>query len=253
MSCDTFCTGQSLLHRLDARGKIVLAMLFAVEVAVTDNLLLLLPALALSIILALTARLDSGKLTSRLLLINSFNLFLWLTLPFTAGGETLFSIGPLNATTQGIMLATLITIKANTIILALIALVATSPVFALGHAMNELRFPGKLVHLLLFTYRYLDVIQHEYSRLSKAMKVRGFVPKSNAHTYRSYAYLVGMLLVRSYERSERVYQAMLCRGFKNRFIVLKESSWHAADTLFLCGGLSLILILGVLSCIKIPL
>jgi len=56
--------------------------------------------------------------------------------------------------------------------------------------------------------------------LYNAMKVRAFKPTTNVHTYRSYAYLIGMLVLKSYEHSEKIYQAMLCRGFKGKFPLL---------------------------------
>jgi cobalt/nickel transport system permease protein len=55
-----------------------------------------------------------------------------------------------------------------------------------------------------------------------ALKIRSFRPKTGMHTYRTYAYLVGMLLVRSYDRSERIQNAMLCRGFRGRFYDIRE-------------------------------
>jgi cobalt/nickel transport system permease protein len=72
--------------------------------------------------------------------------------------------------------------------------------------------PDKIVHLISFAYRYIHVIHTEYGRQLNAMKIRGFYPKSNLHTYKTYAYLVGMLLVKSYDRAKRVQAAMLCRG-----------------------------------------
>ena len=65
------------------------------------------------------------------------------------------------------------------------------------------------------------------------MKIRGFQPRTNLHTYRSYAYLAGMLLVRSYDRGENVFQAMLCRGFHGVFYSLKTFSWRRQDGFFL--------------------
>jgi cobalt/nickel transport system permease protein len=54
----------------------------------------------------------------------------------------------------------------------------------------------------------------------------------NRHTYRSFGYLVGMLLVGSLDRSQRVIAAMKCRGFRGRFHVFDHFSWHRRDTLF---------------------
>ena len=64
------------------------------------------------------------------------------------------------------------------------------------------------------------------------MKIRGFQPRTNLHTYRSYAYLAAMLLVRSYDRADRVFQAMLCRGFHGVFYSLRTFSWQRRDGVF---------------------
>ena len=66
---------------------------------------------------------------------------------------------------------------------------------------------------MLFMVRYFDVLGREYARLRAAMRVRCFRPAMNGHSYRMFGYLVGMLLVRSFDRSERVLAAMKCRGF----------------------------------------
>jgi cobalt/nickel transport system permease protein len=79
-----------------------------------------------------------------------------------------------------------------------------------------------MVHLLLITYRYLFVLEQEYQRLLRAMKIRNFHPKTNLHSYRTYAYLVGMLFVRASERARRVHSAMICRGFSGRFFSLRR-------------------------------
>jgi cobalt/nickel transport system permease protein len=100
-----------------------------------------------------------------------------------------------------------------------------------------LKIPDKLSHLLLFTYRYIHVFEREYQRLVQAMKIRGFVPRTDLHTYRSYGYLAAMLLVRSFDRAERVFQAMLCRGFNGTFYSLRTFSWQRRDHLFLAGSL----------------
>jgi cobalt/nickel transport system permease protein len=115
--------------------------------------------------------------------------------------------------------------------------VATVPVVTLGQALHQMWVPDKLAHLLLFTYRYIYVFETEYRRLVQAMKIRGFRPRTNLHTYRSYGYLAAMLLVRSFDRAERVFQAMLCRGFDGTFYSLKIFTWQRRDRLFLAASL----------------
>jgi cobalt/nickel transport system permease protein len=243
---EEFSTGKSFIHGLDPRIRIIVAALFSVVVATSTNLLALIPALAVSLLLIVLTKLPTRKVFYRLLLVNGLILFLWLLLPFTFKGEQLFTIGPLVGTKEGVMYASQITLKCNAILLAMIALLATIPIFTLGHAMNQLYFPEKLIHLFLFTYRYIHVIFQEYHRLINAMRIRGFIPQTNLHTYRSYAYLVGMLLVKSYDRAERVHKAMLCRGFSGKYFTLSRFSIKIGDIFYLSFMLAAILGLVIL-------
>ncbi|MGD9241015.1 MAG: energy-coupling factor transporter transmembrane component T, partial [Desulfobacterales bacterium] len=79
---------------------------------------------------------------------------------------------------------------------------------------------------------YIFVIEHEYLRLMRAAKIRGFRPGTNVNTYRTFAYIIGMLFVRSAARAERVHQAMLCRGFKGKFYSLQEFQIGSASWAF---------------------
>ncbi len=238
---EQFATGNSFIHSLDPRVKIIVAILFSVVVAISSNFSALLSALAVSVFLVVLGKLSIRKVFYRLLLVNGLILFLWIFLPFTFNGKALFKIGPLVGTKEGVLYASQITVKCNAILLAMIALLATTPVFTLGHAMSQICFPDKIIHLFLFTYRYIHVIFQEYQRLINAMRIRGFIPGTNIHTYRSYAYLMGMLLVRSYDRAERIHKAMLCRGFNERYYTLSRFSVKIGDIFYLSLMLAAIL------------
>jgi cobalt/nickel transport system permease protein len=234
---EPFSEGSSFVHRLDPRGKMVIAALFAILVAAAKSLPAALAGLALAFVWLALARLSWKKVLAKLLAVNSFIFFLWLVLPLTYPGDPVWQLGPLVATRQGVALTALITLKSNAMIIGLIALIATVPVITLGQAMQTMYLPDKLCHLLLFTYRYLYVFELEFQRLVQAMKIRGFQPRTNLHTYRSYAYLAAMLLVRSYDRADRVFQAMLCRGFHGVFYSLKTFSWQRRDGMFVTVSL----------------
>jgi len=240
---EPFSEGVSWAHRLDPRGKVVVAVLFAVLMAVAQTYAAVLAGLALALICLALARLPLKKVAVRLLVVNSFIIFLWIVLPFTYPGEAVWRLGPLAATRQGLIYAGLITLKSNAIIIALISLLATVPVVTLGQALQKLKLPGKLCHLLLFTYRYLYVFEEEYYRLVQAMKIRGFRPRTNLHTYRSYAYLAAMLLVHSCDRADCVYKAMLCRGFQGTFYSLRHFAWQRRDGVFLATAIPLLVAL----------
>jgi cobalt/nickel transport system permease protein len=232
MISEPFAVGDSRLHRLDPRMRLVCAAGFSIVAALCRAFPALFAALAVSVVLLVMARLPPAAVLRRLMVVNGLVLFLWLVVPFTFPGEALFHLGRLQASIEGVGVAGRITLKSNAIIIALIALVATMPVATAGHALNRLRVPDKLVYLLLMTYRYIFVLEQEYQRLIRAARIRGFQPGTNLHTYRTYAYLVGMLFVKAAERAERVHWAMVCRGFKRRFYSLQEFKADPGSTAF---------------------
>lgn len=232
---EPFASGDSFIHRIDPRMRLICAMAITLPVALLNSIDPALITLATGVLFVLMARLPLSNVLKRLCVINVFILFLWLFLPFSQPGETIWSVGPFNVSREGIALALLITVKSNGIVLTLMALMGTIAIQDLGPAMQQLKIPNKLCHILLFTYRYIFVIHQEYTTMRRSMLARGFKPKTNSHTYRSYAWLVGMLLVKSWDRAERVHGAMRCRGFQGRFYTLKEFSTHPIDFVFLAA------------------
>jgi len=233
MMFEQFSQGNSFLHRRDTRVKLISAVCLILVLALSQNYRTALAGLGLGILLVSLARLEVKQLFYRLILVNGFVGFLWITLPLTYPGNQLFAIGPLSISAQGVFLATLITIKTNAIILTLIALLATSSTADLGRGLERLNMPVKLCLLLLFSYRYIFVINQEYQRLARAARLRCFRPGTNLHTYRTFGYLFGMTLLKSYHRADRVRQAMMLRGFQGRFLSLNESIIGRNDLVFL--------------------
>jgi cobalt/nickel transport system permease protein len=247
MHLEEFAEGSSLFHRLDPRVKFVSLMPYIIVVAIMKDLQYPVIALLMSALMIAVARIDIKKLIERLAAVNIFILLLWVFLPFSYPGDAIYHIGPLSASREGVFFALSITLKANAIILATIAILGTSEIFSLAHALVHLQVPNKLVHLFFFFYRYISVLHEEYTTLKRAISIRAFRPKSNMHTYRTYAYLVGMLIVRSFDHSQRIYNAMLCRGFTGRFPIITHFHMHTRDYVF--GGLMIFttLIIGILS------
>ena len=250
---ESFVHGDSVIHRLDPRVRTVVAGAFSIVVATSDRFVALVPALVIAFSFLLLSRVSFRGVLPRLLIANGLILLLWFFLPFSVEGEALFSIGPLKGTREGIVYSAAITIKSNTIIMTLMALIGTMPIFTLGRAMRSLHMPEKIVHLISFAYRYIHVIHAEYGRLKNAMRIRGFYPGNNLHTYKTYAHLVGMLLVKSYERARRVQAAMLCRGFKGNFYDLSEFFMKTYDRLALVLLLLVTVFIGVLQWTEIIL
>jgi len=224
----------------DPRLRVAAAVLFAVVTVSLSTPQAALSALALAGSMTAANGWAVRELLRRLVMIEAFLALLLATLPFTVPGETLVTAGPLNASREGLLTALMLGLKANAVLLALVALVGSLEPVAFGHALARLGVPHKLVHLLLLTVRQLHLLHQELLRLRQAMRARAFVPRSDLHTWRSYGNLVGMMLVRSLDRSNRILAAMRCRGFHGRLYLLASTSWRPPDTA-LAAGLGLVL------------
>jgi cobalt/nickel transport system permease protein len=240
---EPFAVGDSVIHRIDPRFKVVAAVGYSVVAAVSYRFSTLLAALAASIVLTLLAHLDLRAIVRRLLVVTGFLVLLWVVLPLTFEGKALARIGPLTFTRPGVILAAQISLKSTAILLAFIALITTMNFSVLGHALDRLHLSGKLVHLLLMTYRYIFVIEQEYQRMVRAAKIRGFRPGTSLHTYKTFAYFIAMLFVRAAARAERVYRAMRCRGFNGRLYCLAEFPPSPSNWVF--AGFMAVVVIGL--------
>jgi cobalt/nickel transport system permease protein len=229
---ESFSTGHSPLHRMDPRVRVLTAVLYAFIIALCQEETALFIALAVSASLVIAANLNPLAILRRLMPLSGFLLFLFAAVPLTFGGEAMGHILGLSISTQGVWLCIRISLKSVAILLSFFALITTMPMTVLGHSLDRLRVPGKLIHLLLVTYRYLFVFEAEFQRLIRAAKIRGFQPSTTIHTYRTYAFMVAMLFVRASHRGDRVFNAMKCRGFDGRFYSLWEFATAAGDKWF---------------------
>lgn len=238
--------GDSIIHRIDPCVRVVCALVLSFAMALSQGFIVLGIYLLFAISLVFMASPGAGPVAKRLKTMLLFTLMIWVVLPFTFEGESLARLGPFSITRPGVELCLRITIKSISILLVFIALVATMTVATLGHALHRLRVPDKLVFLLLMTYRYIAVIQDEYQRLLRAARFRGFIPGTNLHSYRTYAYLAGMLFVRASLRAGRVHKAMLCRGFNGTFHTLDSPLSNRANPFFMTGVWIITLMLAVI-------
>ena len=209
------------LRALPARQKICAAVAFSLAVSLLSQPLPAVGACGLAGLLLTCSGLSPAFIAKRLLPINAFFLTLWLLLPLSGisspDPEAAFSLGPLHLSASGAALALLITLKGNAIAAALLALAGSSSVPENGHALLRLGLSEKFVVLLLTTHSNLERLTAEYQRGFQAAKLRGFTPATSLASYGVYARLIGLLLVRSWQRSQRIETAMRLRGFCGRF------------------------------------
>lgn len=199
---DRYSRGDSVIHRLDARWKLLAALaLVAAIVAVPGRwwaaYLVLGPA---AFGLYAASRLPWSYLAKRLAFVLPFLLLLAAGVPVSHG------------LAGGYEQAGLLLVRSLLSLVVMITLVATTPFPKLLAALERLKTPRVLVWILAFMYRYMFVLVDELARMRRAKQARSF-RRSYFSDLRHLGSFAGVLFLRSLERAERVHAAMCARGW----------------------------------------
>jgi cobalt/nickel transport system permease protein len=165
---------------------------------------------ALLLIAARAGRVPFGFIIKRLVIEVPFLLFAFF-LPVIGEGERIDVLG-LPLAVEGLWAAWNIVAKATLGLCATLIVAATTPVAEILHGLEHLRMPRIITAIAGFMIRYTDVITGEMQRMRIAREARGYDPRFLWQA-RALTATAGTLFIRSYERGERVYLAMLSRGF----------------------------------------
>jgi len=225
----------SPIHRLDPRAKLV-GFAGITVVAVSTPLdawpAFAACAVALAAIAAL-ARIAAGVVWSRVRVILPLVVFVAAFVPFVRGGPAI-EIGPLALSEAGLATFALVAVKATIGAASAVLLGATTSFPDILHGLERLRAPRLLTVIAGFMYRYVFVIVDEARRMRSALAARAYRPRHLGQVA-ALGRLVTALFLRSYERGERVYLAMLARGFGGSMPRLGVLAFGRADTAFLAA------------------
>lgn len=215
--------GVSLFHRWDVRCKIVTILVYSFVIASLKHLPPALAAIGISLLILVIARASFSRVVLRLLAITGFVSMFLVIMPFSApvhNGDTVLvfnGMERLGFNLRGLRLAGTIAAKAVAIALLMEPLLSTAPLPVTLHGLSRLGAPEIIGQMVLLSYRYLHVFRHEARRMVSGMRVRGFRRRTNLAALRAVGNFIGMLFVRSFERTERVFDAMRARGYRGRF------------------------------------
>ena len=204
--------GTSLVHRVPAEVKVVCLVVFVLAVVATPRELFWPFGIYALIILTVwqLARLPLRWILPRMLIEAPF-VVLAVLLPFAEGGERV-AVAGMHLSVAGLYAAWGIVIKGTLGVAASLTVAATTRTHELPLALSRLGVPGIITSMLVLMIRYLDLLAGEASRMRMARISRGDSPRT-LHQAGAIAKGVGALFLRAYERGERVYLAMLSRGF----------------------------------------
>ena len=222
-SIDGIASGTSLFHRWDPRFKVSVILIYAFMIASLKSLEAAAGAMAISFLATLLARIPLFETLRRITALTGFLGMFLLVMPLSAPlkpGDTAIVFGgfsglPFNL--RGLTLAGTIVCKAVAIALLTAPMAATAPLSATVQGLNHLGISPQVGQMILLAHRYIFVFFKEAQRMLTSMKVRGFQQKTSARTLKTMAHFLGMLFVRSFERTHRVHEAMQSRGFQGTF------------------------------------
>ncbi len=220
----------SRIHRLDARAQVLTTMVFILVVMSYPRyeVSALMPLFLYPFALVSLGNLPLGVLLRKLALAVPFALFVGIFNPLL-DRHVVMTIGSFPVS-GGWLSFTSIMVRFVLTVSAALILISCTGIHRLCAGLERLGMPRVFATQLLFLYRYFFVIGDEGLRMKRSVEIRSAGRK--ALGLRLYGHLIGHLLVRAMDRAQRIYRAMVARGFDGEIRLTDPMSWGAAETGF---------------------
>lgn len=230
---DTMATGDSILHRLDPRAKLITTLIFIISVVSFNRytIIAFVPFFIYPVVMISAGGLPAGYFLKKIIQVSPFAVLIGIFNPFI-DKQIILHLGTIGISGGWISFLSIIIRFMLTVTSALI-LISLTGFNTVCEALNRLGVPRPFVVQLLFFYRYIFVLVDEAERMERARSLRSFNPRSRP--FRIFISIIGHLLLRSYDRAERIYLAMRCRGFEGHIPMLRELKFHGRDLGFMAG------------------
>ena len=244
---ENLSAGQTAIHRLHPLVKLLSAFSFIMLVASFGryDFVRLAPYLFYPFVMMALAELPYRLLLSRVLIALPFCLFAGLS-NVIFDRAAAFIIGGVTISFGVVSLATIL-MKMYLCVMAALLLVGTTPFTELTAQLRRLRVPMIFVMVFEMTFRYISVLLEEVYSMTTAYKLRSGTKK--ALDIRHMGPFVGQLLLRGFDRAERVHAAMRCRGYSLKHIPPSRRRLRLSDILALAAVLLPALLLRLIAII----
>ena len=244
---DHYSRLSSPVHKLDARVKILITLFFVIAESSLGRFdvwgalsLAILPVFLLAL-----SEIPAWYMAKRIMMASPFIVFAVMFQPFATPGSIVWNVPWFgwHVTLEGLSAAMVLLIKFTADILMTLILVSATPFEELASALRWWRMPRMLVEVMVMMFRYTFVLFDELERMVRTARLRNIALAPRQRRYAAYARVLGVHLLRSFDRAERVYSAMLLRGFRDGLALLRTSRLRLGD--IASGALMTIFIWGM--------
>lgn len=242
---DNIASGNTIIHRLDPRAKVLVTVIFIVTAVSFGkyDISSLLPFFLYPAVMISLGELPFRYLRKKLLLLLPFAFFVGIFNPIF-DSTAMLQVGPVTISGGWLSFFSILIRFVLTVGAALI-LIATTGFGGVCMALEKLGLPQVFAVQLLFLHRYIFVLGAEGSRMVRARELRSF--GSRGKGLKVFANLVGHLLLRTWERAQRIHMSMLCRGFCGEFHFMRPLRMGKAEVFFIFGWVSFFILCRIIN------
>lgn len=227
---DRLSYGNTFVHRLDPRVKLVTTLLFLVTVISFPKyeVAALIPFFLFPVVLLTLGEIPLSFILKKVAVVSPFAVFIGIFNPLLDPARVVILPG-LTISAGWVSFISILLKFALTVSTALL-LIATTSFPRVAHAFRRIGVPSLFVSQLLFLYRYIFVLAEEALRVVRARDMRSVGRKGSG--IRVFIRIAGVLFLRTVERAERIYFAMLARGFQGDMPARKRGHLEARDWIY---------------------
>lgn len=226
-----------LLQKVDPRIKFFSFLLFILTAIIINSVILLSAILVMVIILTILSKISLKLFFLRTFLVPLFSMIIVLPLPFITPGSQLIVVGYskyfISITWDGLYKAVQFTLRIWTCVTLLSLLVLTTRFYKFAFSMGKIKVPKMFISMIIVTYRFIFFFIDEAYHMILAKEARTVNKESRLLIMKSIAQIVSTLFIRAYEKGERVYLAMIARGYNGEIKTIDETVMNNKDWIFL--------------------
>ncbi len=245
LSMDEYIGLDTIIHRWEPKTKFIGIMILVFTFSFINNIFLVPFMIVVSAVLFIMSGLPLSYLLTRWIPPALFIIVMSLLFIFFTEGAVWFNLGPLAVKKEGVKLAFLMISRFLSIITLIVVLFGSTSFLTILKAMRSIGLPQIMADMIMFAYRYIFEIGSNLSKMQTSMKLKGFKGRSVKNIY-CFASLAGTILIRSYEQSGRIYEAMTLKGYGQGICMKNEFKTEKKDKIILLSISAFAIILLIL-------